>query len=376
MIDEKIKEFGYKRQTLIYDIPLDGFRIHRIRIPLNMVFAISLGSQDFYEGTVIEILSGSTVGYGEAETIQQITGENPEVLYETVYGILSLMDGMKFQSVEEFSLFINSYCHGNSAAKSCVDIAVHDLIAKSYSIHITRLLGGSMEPRRTALTIPIGSVTGNISLLEKYIKMGAKIIKVKVGKDLDTDIERINAIAEHLGRGIKFFADANQGFNLSRAIKMANVLEKNGALFFEQPMPGNDMFALRDLRTKSSLPVMLDESIFTPADVINAIRIGAADMVNVKLSKSGGIRNAIKALSIAQAAGIEAMVGCMLESKLGIAASLAVANSVGNVKYTDLDGYTYLSEQPFDGGVEFKDGMNYPINGSGLAVKMRNVTGK
>ncbi len=93
-------------------------------------------------------------------------------------------------------------------------------------------------------------------------------------------------------------------------------------------------------------------------------------MVNIKLSKSGRIHNAIKALFIAQAAGMEVMVGCMLESKLGIAASLAVANSVGNVKYTDLDGYTYLSEQPFDGGVEFKGGMNYQINGSELAVKM------
>ena len=93
-------------------------------------------------------------------------------------------------------------------------------------------------------------------------------------------------------------------------------------------------------------------------------------MINVKLSKSGGIRNAIKVLTVAQAGGLEAMVGCMLESRLGIAASLAVANSLSNVRYTDLDGFTYLKEQPFDGGVDLRDGFNHLIEGYGFAAKL------
>ncbi len=92
-------------------------------------------------------------------------------------------------------------------------------------------------------------------------------------------------------------------------------------------------------------------------------------MINVKLSKSGGIHQAIKTLTVAQAAGIDAMVGCMLESKLGIAASLVVANSVNNVKFTDLDGFTYLSKQPFNGGLNFDKGKDELVNGEGFAVQ-------
>ena len=132
-----------------------------------------------------------------------------------------------------------------------------------------------------------------------------------------------------------------------------------------------DIASARELRHKSGIPIMLDESVFSPMDAMNVIRQGAADMINVKLSKSGGIHQAIKVLTVAQAAGVDAMVGCMLESKLGIAASLVIANSVNNVKFTDLDGFTYLSEQPFEGGVELKLGMDYLVPGPGFAVKLK-----
>ena len=152
---------------------------------------------------------------------------------------------------------------------------------------------------------------------------------------------------------------------------MAQVLNKHEAIFFEQPVNRFDLTSARELRHKSGIPIMLDESVFSPMDAMNVIRQGAADMINVKLSKSGGIHQAIKVLTVAQAAGVDAMVGCMLESKLGIAASLVVANSVNNVKFTDLDGFTYLSEQPFEGGVELKLGMDYLVAGPGFAVKLK-----
>ena len=114
---------------------------------------------------------------------------------------------------------------------------------------------------------------------------------------------------------------------------------------------------------------MLDESIFSPGDVIDAVRREAADYVNVKLTKSGGVRNAIKTLITAQAYGIEARVGCMVEGKLGTAAGLFVASSLGNVRFTDLDGYTSMVTQPFEGGLTYKAGINSPVKGVGMAVE-------
>lgn len=366
---ETVQKITFKERTEIDGILLDSVSVLKVRIPLNMTFAISLGSQDFYEGVIIELKSQGITGYGEGETVAQITGEDHNILFYTALGIISSMEGKKLDSIESASEFINSYCYGNSAAKSAVEMSIYDLISKWLKVPARSLLGGDAKPRMTSLTIPIGSVKENLELLYKYQKSGAKIIKVKVGKDIEHDTERITEIAKNLDSNVVFFADANQGYNLGRAIKMAEVLSRNGAVFFEQPMKRNDLFGLKDLRKKSGLPIMLDESISSSMDVVNAIRIGSADMINVKLSKSGGIRNAIKALTVAQAAGLDAMVGCMLESKLGIAASLTVANSLSNVKYTDLDGFTYLKEQPFDGGIDFKDGFDYPIVGHGFGAK-------
>ena len=129
---------------------------------------------------------------------------------------------------------------------------------------------------------------------------------MKVGKDVISDAERIKYIAENLREGVRFFVDANQGYSLRDAIKIAGVLEKYEAIFFEQPMNRSDLNGARELKRKSGIPLMLDESISSPMDVINAIRMEATDMINVKLSKSGGIHQAIKVLTVAQAAGMDA----------------------------------------------------------------------
>ncbi len=322
-------KFGivYKKETEISGIKIEEINIYQLEIPLNIEFAISLGSQNFYEGIIIEMKTLKNTGYGEAETIQQITGETPNVLFNIAEDLIRSMEGKKFDSIEDASLFIYSFSYGNSAAKSSVEMAIYELLTKEYNISLYRFLGGSLNPRSTSLTIPIGSVKQSLELLENYQKFGIKIIKIKIGKNLDDDMEKINKISENLKSGVKFFADANQGYNLNQALKMSNLLYRKEALFIEQPLPRNFIYETSELRKKTELPIMLDESISTPYDIINAIRYGAADLINVKLSKSGGIRNAIKILSIAAAGGVDAMVGCMLESKLGIAASLAVANS-------------------------------------------------
>lgn len=370
------KEIEFKQKPTLKGREISGATVYRIRIPLNMSFTISLGSTDFYDAVVVELRFSDIIGYGEAETVQQITGETPEVLFDVSTGILASMEGQSFGSVEDVSLFIMSFCHGNNAAKSAVDMAFHDALGKMNGISVADLLGGSMGPRITSFTIPIGDVNENLKLLDRYQKAGARIIKVKVGKSATKDAERLTAIAGKLDDGVTFFADANQGYGLTDAVKISDILYRNEAVFFEQPMIRNDLVAFRNLRRKAGIPIMLDESISSPKDVLDAVYADAADMVNVKLSKSGGIRNAVKTLVTAQAAGLDAMVGCMLESKLGIAASLAVANAVNNVKYTDLDGFTYLTEQPFDGGVELKSGTDYPVDGAGLAAKRNKDIGQ
>jgi L-alanine-DL-glutamate epimerase-like enolase superfamily enzyme len=363
----KMKKLGFK--TKIEDVNLNGATVYHLKIPLRETFTISLGKQDYYEGIIIELYSENYVGYGEGATIEQITGEIPDAIFDNALHILSNTDEKNFDSIESFLDCVNRSMYGNPVAKNAIDIAVHDLTGKIYKIPTVKMFGGSLREMPTSYTIPIDNVENNIKTLREYQRENIKIIKVKVGIDPKLDAERITGIAENLKQGQSFYADANQGYNLNNAIAIGNVLFKNGALFFEQPMERHNLAKLRALRQKVGIPIALDESISSPFDVINAILSESADIVNVKLTKSGGIRNAFKTLVTAQAYGIEAMVGCMLESKLGIAASLAVANSLKNVKYTDLDGFTFLSKQPFEDGIVYKNGFNKPVNNDGLAVK-------
>ncbi|MEM3753983.1 MAG: enolase C-terminal domain-like protein, partial [Candidatus Micrarchaeaceae archaeon] len=281
----KMKKLGFKAK--IGDIDLNGATVYHLKIPLRETFTISLGRQDYYEGIIIELYSEKYVGYGEGATIEQITGEIPDVIFDNALHILSNIDGANFDGIESVLDYVNKSMYGNPVAKDAIDIAIHDLIGKFYKISTIKMLGGGLNERPTSYTIPIGTVQSNIKTLKEYQKENIKIIKVKVGIDPKLDAERINAIAKNLEEGQSFYADANQGYNLINAIKIGNILFKNEALFFEQPLERHNLANLRTLRQKVGIPIALDESISSPFDVINAILSESADIVNVKLTKSG-----------------------------------------------------------------------------------------
>ncbi|MGC8618594.1 MAG: dipeptide epimerase [Thermoplasmata archaeon] len=347
-------------------VKISGASVHLLQIPLTEPFRISLGTVYDYSGTILELKSDGSSGFGEGSTIREITGEAPPAVYETVIDLLLRLNGNRYVGLEDFLEDVYRSIYASPTAKNAIDIAIHDLLSKSYGIHVTTFLGGGLRAMPTSLTIGLGSIEENLKSLDTLKSVNAQLIKVKVGKDVELDIRRIRAISENLDSK-PFFVDANQGYKLKDAVKVAKVLEDTGGIFFEQPLEKHDLQNLRLLRMQSSVPIMLDESISEPIDVIDAILTESADMVNVKLTKSGGIRKAFKTLVTAQSYGIDSMVGCMIESKLGIAASLSLASSLSNVKYSDLDGFHTISNQPFEGGVEYKSGVNSPASGTGFA---------
>jgi o-succinylbenzoate synthase len=350
----------------IGDVKVKGASLYRVSAPMTEPFSISLGTQYDFDGLFVELDGESEKGYGECSTIPEITGEYTGAALETANNIILSINGKAYESLEDFSESITKIIHGSSAVKNAIEMAAHDLYARSNSIHVAKLLGGSMKPAETSVTITLGSVKDALKQLESIQKKKPKDIKMKIGVDANLDIARIKAVSERL-KGEKFYVDANQGYSLQDAIKVGKVLNDVGAAFFEQPMDYRDLAKMAYLREQTGIPIMLDESIVSPRSVIDAIIADAADYVNVKLTKSGGMRQALKTLFTTQAYGIKAMVGCMIESKLGIAASLAVALSSKNVIFYDLDGFQFLKEQPFEAGIEYKNGMNTLTDGKGIA---------
>ena len=290
-----LKSESVRLDAKIGDVRLVSAKVHLLRIPLRRPFVISLGVQPDYLGTIVELGSDERTGYGEGSTIPQITGESPEGVAATAKWILNALAGRTFGGLEDFSAFVDAAIHANPTAKSAIDIAVHDLLGKTWNLHVIRMLGGRFADLPTSLTIGLVPVDESLRQLEELQAEKCQFIKVKVGGKVEDDIARVRAIAERLSTE-RFYVDANQGYSLRDALRLSPVLQESGALFFEQPLGRHAYEDLRALRKSSGVAVMLDESISSPRDVIEAVRREAADYVNVKLTKSGGIHQAMKTL--------------------------------------------------------------------------------
>ncbi len=243
-------------------------------------------------------------------------------------------------------------------ARPLLDGALHDWIGKRLGVPLWRLLGLSPRAPHTSFTIGIDTVEGTRDRVRRALEFRA--LKVKVGGA--EDLERLEAVrAEAPDATIR--VDANEGWTLDAARDLMPELIRLGVEFVEQPFPAADtdsFNALKDLHPR--LPVILDEGCQNLADVGPAAAY--ADGVNVKLAKSGGVREAVRMIHAARALGLHVMLGCMVESQLGVAPAAAIASLAD---WVDLDGHLLLAEQPFT-GLRFEDGRVLPSAEPGLGV--------
>ncbi len=184
---------------------------------------------------------------------------------------------------------------------------------------------------------------------------------------MDEDLEKLHKMRERFGKTVRIRFDANQGYSVEDAIRFTH--EQNASIhleLLEQPTPANETKLLGKITSRSSIPVMADESILGLTDAFHLVRHDLIDMINIKLIKTGGITDALHINSIGRAAGVEVMVGCMDESALSIAAGLHFALSRPNIQYADLDGHFGLIDDPAAGILVFKNRYLYPSDNSGF----------
>ena len=250
-----------------------------------------------------------------------------------------------------------------------IDMALYDLLAKKAGLPVYQLLGGYRNSIPTSITIGILPVEETLQKAREFVSKGFFIIKVKGGSNVEEDIERIAKIREQAGNDIKLRFDANQGYTVGDAIQFVDGTRDYKVEILEQPTPRYDLESLGKVTKLLHLPVMADESLLTLKDAFNLARNDWADMINIKLMKVGGISAAMHINSVARAAGMEAMVGCMDECELGISAGLHFALARPNVEYADLDGHFDLMDDPTAGCFTVKEGVLYPKDQPGLGWK-------
>ena len=330
--------------------------IEPINVALDEPFKIAIGTKYNIENVLVTlVLDNGIECYGEAAPLEPINGENQATVLSTLKSCEDFILGKDISEYKAISKNLKSVFWAQVTARCAVEMALLDGYTKSLNIPLYKFFGGTNNKIETDYTIDI--VPPEIAKINatRLAKKGYRLLKTKVGKNLVEDINRILAIKDGAPDcGITL--DANQGFSPCEAVHFLEELEKNNIrpVLFEQPVIKTDLLGMRYVKDHTSIPIAADESVFTSADAINVVRAGCADIINIKLMKSG-IIEAADIAAIARSANIKLMIGCMLETKLALSCSVHFAAGSGNFDYIDLDPHIDPKREPFTGGPDYKD---------------------
>lgn len=335
---------------------IQSVELKHISIPLKKPFKTALRTVETAENTVVIITAeDGTIGYGEAPPTAAITGDTNETIIAAIKDkIAPTLIGQDVENIDDIMCRIQHSLPGNTSPKAACDMAVYDLIGKHYQIPLYKYLGGYRQRLETDLTVSINSPEEMREDAIAAVKQGFNSLKLKVGIDSDMDVKRVKAIRDAVGKDINIRLDANQGWEADEAIRVIRKFEDMGLNieFVEQPVKARDFDGLKKVHDHVDTLIMADESMFSPEDAINLLYMEAVDLINIKLMKCGGIYNAQKIVGIAETFGVECMLGCMIESKVSLAAAAHLAAARKNITRVDLDAAILLKEDPVTGGFE------------------------
>lgn len=342
-------------------------------IPQKEPFRIATGVIKSTMGVLARVFTDEGImGIGEGAPLAMVTGETQEGVLSAINRFIApRLVGEDPFNLERIEASMNETINGNPSAKAAVSMAIYDVVGKAVKKPIYKLLGGYVHDVPTDITIDIKRPEEMVSRAREILRNGFKIIKVKIGINPREDVRRVEAVREAVNDDVIIRVDANQGYNPKTAIRVIRKIEHFEIEFVEQPVPAWDIDGLAKVRRAVDTPIMADESVHAPEDLIKVIKKDAVDMVNIKLMKAGGIFKAKQIALIAEAAGIPCMIGCMAESRVAITAAAHLLASTRNIEYADLDSPFFLKEDPVKrGGVFYEEGVPKPPEMPGLGIEL------
>lgn len=336
---------------------IKNIEIGEVSIPLVRPFKTALRHVNYVEDILVRITAeDGSVGYGEAAPTAVITGDTKGSIITAIRDYIKpSLIGMNIHNLDRVFHTLDTCILKNTSAKAAIDMAIYDLYAKSLNRPLYQILGGSKDSIETDITISVNEINEMVADSLDAVKQGYKILKVKVGKEGAKDLERIKSIREAVGKEIVIRVDANQGWNAKQAVRIIRAMEDLNLdiELVEQPVLAHDFTGMQYVTKNVSTPILADESVFSVQDAIQIIQGRAADIINIKLMKTGGIHNAIKICDIAETLGVKCMIGCMLESKVSVSAAAHFGAAKGGITMADLDGPSLCKNDPYEGGPYF-----------------------
>jgi L-alanine-DL-glutamate epimerase-like enolase superfamily enzyme len=347
-------------------------RTHRVSAPLHTPFVTALRRATTVETLIVEVAdSDGRSGFGEAPQVWQVTGASVAGSEACVRDLLGpLLTGRDPDDLNARCVEIRRAVAGNEAAKGAVDTALHDLAARRLGVPLARLLGGTARRVPTDVTLSAGAAGELAAAARDRVAEGFTVLKLKVGTDAETDLSRVRRVREAVGPDVRIRLDANQGWTPREAVRVIRGIEDAGldVELVEQPVAGPDLDGLAWVSDRVGVPILADEAVFGVRDLVEVIRRRAADMVNVKLAKCGGLGPARTLLELAAAHGMGTVVGSMMETQVGIGAAASLVAAVGTTATSDLDAAWWLASSPIQEGIVYTDAAVLLSDTPGLGV--------
>jgi L-alanine-DL-glutamate epimerase-like enolase superfamily enzyme len=353
--------------TDIRSVEVFPVRLH-LREPFRVAYSVE---EDAWNIVVKVVTADGQVGWGNSCPDPEVTGETPASVVRTLGRLVPRVVGEDAVRIHRLSYIVDEAVQGNLTAKAGLNIALWDILGKEARLSATRLLGGFKDRIATSLTVGILPLEQTVAKSKEAVGKGFRILKLKCGLDADDDIRRAIAVREAVGREVLLRLDANQGYDVATTLRVVDELENVHGVdieLVEQPTPAGALTALKEVTGASSVPIMADESVQSILDTFVVTAGQMADLINIKLMKTGGVTGAVRVNAVAMAGGIPAMVGCMSESVVSVAAGAHFACAQRNVQYADLDSHFDFEHDVGSGGVRFDDGYLYPLDRPGFGV--------
>ncbi|WP_394830949.1 dipeptide epimerase [Pendulispora rubella] len=339
--------------------------IHDLNITLREPFGISGGTQDAVRNLlVVAELADGTRGYGEAAPLPAFNGETQEIARAAIESVRARIEGCDVREWRAVAAVLRGAIPKVGSARCAIETALLDALTRRAGMPLWAFFGGREAELVTDMTIPTGTVARAGEATRTWAARGFRTFKVKIGGvALGEDIDRIVAVHE-AAPNATLVADANAGLDAAVALELLDALERRGVrlALLEQPVAGTDLEGLARVTAAGKAPVAADESCASVEGAWTIASRGAANVLNLKLSKFG-VAEALDIAAVARAAGLGLMIGGMVESKLTMSMSACFAAGVGGFTHIDLDTPLFMAEEPLDGGLEY----------DGATVKLRHI---
>jgi len=331
-------------------------------VRLHTAFVTSLRRTETTDTVVVTITdSDGRTGWGEAPQVWQVTGESLAGATACIELMLApAVRGRRLDDRDDLAAAAGAVQRAvarNFGAKAAVDAALHDLFAQaegtSVAAVLTRRADGIRDVLTTDVTLSAGAADALADTARRRVAEGFTTLKMKVGTDASTDVQRVAAVRDAVGPDPAIRLDANQGWSREEAVQVIRALEVAdlGVEFVEQPVVADDVEGLAWVRERVGLPLMADESCYGPYDLERIIRLGAADLVNIKLAKCGSLTIGRDMLRRAHDEGLRTIVGSMMESHIGVGAAAALVAAEPTTEVSDLDAGWWSVASPVVGGI-------------------------